>query len=269
MGASLMVAMLVSVAFFAQASAAPASSQTWEWDSKVPICTLKQHNPVDAAAVTIERTPGGEETELKITLPADAKIRSGHFLDATIRTDSGRSFAADLGVGTRRADGKLELYVDSPDPAFIENLAGTAWLEVSQLKIKTVRLPIHIPAKVVTTLRDCEDTTMRDWGIDPVAWRGLQSRPLPVGHIRERFTALDYPTQQLARNVEADAVTRLDIAVDGTVAKCGAVTPGLSRDFELASCEVLKGAKFRPAIDASGRPVPAPIVYDVRFRIDN
>lgn len=264
-----MVVMLVSVALLVQASAAPASSETWEWDSRVPICTLKQHSPVDAAPVTIERTPGGEETELEITLPAEAKIESGHFLDATIRTDSGRSFAADLGVGRRRENGKLELYVDSPDPAFIENLPGTAWLEVSHPKTRTVRLPIHIPAKIIAILRDCEDTTMRAWGIDPVAWRGLQYRPLPIGHIRERFSALDYPTEELSRNVEADAVTRLDITVDGTVAKCGAVTSGLSRDFELASCEVLKGAKFRPAIDASGRPAPAPIVYDVRFRIGN
>ena len=261
------VATIVGMAFLAQASAAPTSAETWEWDPKVPICTLKQSNPSDAAPVTIERTPGGEETELEITLPSGNKIEHGHFLDATVRTENGRSFLADLSVWARREDGKLVLYVDSPDPAFVDNLANSAWLEFSHPKTKTLRVPIHIPAKIVATLRDCEDTTMRDWGIDPIAWRALRSRPMPIGHVRERFSALDYPMQELSRNVEADAVTRLDIGIDGRVAKCAAATSGLSKDFELASCAVLKGARFRPAIDSSGRPVPASIVYDVRFRI--
>jgi len=252
----------------AQASAAEtAKAEAWEWDSKVPICTLKQHGPFEEATVTIERTPGGEETELEITLPAGTRLVKGHFLDASIQTDSGHTFVADISVWTRREDRKPQLYVDSPDPAFIEYLAGANSLEVSHPKMKTVSVPIHVPAKIVATLRECEDTTMREWGIDPLAWRSLQSRPLPAEHVRERFNNLDYPADALAANVEADAVVRLDVAPNGSVTNCGMVDAGVPKSFEVASCKVLKGAKFKPATDAGGKPISAPIVYDVRFRI--
>jgi len=266
----VLVAPLV-IAFLAQViSTVPAKPETWEWDSKAPICTLKQRNEAGEAAVTIERTPGNEETELLITLPAGAKLGRGHLLDATIRTNSGREFVGDVSVWRHSdKDHGFDLYVDSPDPTFIESLSGTPWLEISHPKIQTVRVPIHVPAKIVATLRDCEDTTMLDWGIDAVAWRNLRSRPLPLEHVRERFGALDYPAAALAANVEADAVARLDIAIDGTVTKCATVNPGLPVVFETASCKVLKGAKFRPATDVSGKPTSAPVLYDVRFRIGN
>jgi hypothetical protein len=237
----------------------------WEWDSKSPICILKQQVPRGAEGVTIERTPGGEETELLITLGAGAKV-SGHFLDAHIATDSGRKFLADISFGVDK-DGQSSLYLDSPDPAFVDALSGTSSLEISYANKKSIRVSINIPAKVIATLRDCEDTTMRTWGIDPAGWRSLGSRPLPIEHVRERFEELDYPADALAANVEADAVTRLDIATDGTVASCGTVNAGLPKVFETASCRVLKGAKFKPAADANGKPTPAPILYDVRFRI--
>jgi TonB family protein len=108
---------------------------------------------------------------------------------------------------------------------------------------------------------------MREWGIDPRAWRNLQSRPLPTEHVKERFHELDYPADALAANVEADAVIRLDVAPDGSVTNCGMVNAGVPKSFEVASCNVLKSAKFKPATDARGKPVSAPIVYDVRFRI--
>jgi hypothetical protein len=254
-----------ALALSAQVSAAPANAETWEWDSKTPICSLKQQAPLGAQAVTIERTPGGEETELLITLQAGSKLGRGRFLDAAIATDSGRIFPADVSFGVDK-DGRSNFYLVSPDPAFIEALSGTSSFQVSYAKNKSIRVLVNIPAKLIATLRECEDTSMREWGIDPVAWRSLKSGPLPVEHIRARFSQLDYPADALAANVEADAVTRLDIATDGTVAKCGTVNAGLPKAFEAASCKVLKGAKFRPATDADGKPTPAPILYDVRFR---
>jgi len=244
-------------------AAAPANPETWEWDSKSPICALKQ---LGAEAVTIERTPGNEETELLITLQTGSKLGSGHFLDAAVATDSGRTFLGDVSFGVDK-DGRSNLYLVSPDPAFIDALSGTSSLQVSYAKSKSIRVQINIPAKIVATLRDCEDTTLRGWGIDPASWRGLQSRPLPVEHIRQRFKNLAYPTDALAAHVEADAVTRLDIASDGTVASCGTVNAGLPKVFGGASCRVLKGAKFKPAADSNGKPTPAPILFDVRFRI--
>ena len=249
-------------------SVVPADADVWEWDSKTPICSLKQKPAPSGETVQIERTPGNDGTELKITLPAGFKIHKGHFLDAAIDTTPGSTFLADISIGVTK-DGQPELYVDLPDPRLINNLAGTASIKVSHPKIGTLDVPIHVATAVITTLRDCENETMRDWGIDPVAWRSLKSRPLPLNHIRERFSALDYPREALAANVEADAVIKLDVTADGTVRACSTAIPSLPEGFETASCRVLTGAKFQPALDTNGKPAPAPIVFDVRFRIDN
>lgn len=262
-----MIATVLASVLSAQASAAePANTETWEWDSKLPTCALKQHVPAGAEEVTIERTPGGEETQLFVTLQAGSKLGNGHFLDATTGMDSGRAFLADIDLAVD-SDGRSQLYVDSPDPAFIDNLSGTTALNISYGRNKSLRVPIHVPAKLIATLRECEDKTMREWGIDPLAWRSLQSRPLPAEHVRERFHDLDYPADALAANVEADAVVRLDVAPNGSVTNCGMVNASVPKSFEVVSCKVLNGAKFKPATDAGGKSVSAPIVYDVRFRI--
>jgi len=261
--------MPLAVALLAQVSSAlPANTETWEWDSKAPICTLKQQVPLGAQAVTIERTPGDEETELLVVLPKGTKSNNGHYLDAVISTGAGRTFPADISLWVDEA-GRANLYLDSPDPAFIDSLSDTAWLEISYSKNKSIRVPIHIPSKIIATLRECEDTTMSGWGIDPVAWRSLKSRPLPLDHIRQRFSKLNYPADALAANLEADAVTKLDVASDGSVASCKSLDAQLPKSFETASCEIFKGAKFKPATDANGTPTSASIVYDVRFRIDD
>ena len=91
----------------------------------------------------------------------------------------------------------------------------------------------------------------------------------PVEHVKERFRNLDYPAEALVAKVEADAVVRLDVGTNGRVTNCRMLNAGVAKSFEIASCRVLKGAKFTPATNASGEPVAAPIVYDVRFRIDS
>jgi hypothetical protein len=74
--------------------------------------------------------------------------------------------------------------------------------------------------------------------------------------------------------VQADSIIRLDIAPDGRVSGCSALNRttkaedlALFNAFESVSCRVLKGATFRPATDQAGKPVSAPIVYDVKYRL--
>jgi hypothetical protein len=257
----------IALVLLAQASSENTpNGQAWAWDDKVPICTLQQHVQPGATSVEIERTPGNEETELQITLPPGTKLETGHFIDAKIITDTGRTFAADISLG----GGKSHLYVDSPDPALFDALPSAKWLEISHPKLRPLKVEIRIPAEVIRLLRVCEDQTMQDWGMDPAAWRGLKARPTPLEHVRMRFQALNYPTDALTAHIEADAVTRLDIGPDGTVKKCAAVNPGLPHSsFESVSCRVLRGARFRPALEANGQPTSAPILYDVKFRIEN
>lgn len=237
----------------------------WEWNSESTVCTLKQQASIDGQAVEIERTPANDGTEINITLPVGSKLRIGFLRDAAIKTDSGRTFVGDVAVGSNR--GRRLLHLDSPDPALIDSLPLTASLQISHSKIGRFQIPVRIAAAIVTLLRDCEDKMMRGWGIDPIAWRGLQSRPMPLNRPKDRFSDLDYPGGALMANVEADVITRLDVGINGTVSSCKALNVGLFAGFGTTTCKVLRGAKFRPAADENGNLVSAPFVYNVKFRI--
>lgn len=262
-----MLVMTLAVVLSIQASSiVPTQTAKWEWDSKSAVCTLKQQASIEGVDVEIERTPANEGTEINFTLPVDSKLRTGVSRDAAIKTDSGRTFVGDVAVGSNR-DGRRVLHLDSPDPALIENLPRTVSLQISHSKIGSFKIPVRIAAAIVTVLRDCEDKLMRDWGIDPVAWRGLKSRPIPLNRPKDRLSDLDYPGGALTANVEADVITRLDIGSNGTVSSCRALNVGLYAGFETATCKALKGAKFQPATDENGNPVSAPFVYNVKFRL--
>jgi hypothetical protein len=250
-----------------QSMAAP-SPEVWAWDSTVPTCSLKHEGSRGEAKVTIQRTPGNDQTDLIIALASGSKLRQGQFADATVATDSGRKFLAYVSY----SDSKL--FLDSPDPEFIENLAQTGSLHVSHPKLGSVTLPIDVPPAIISTLRQCEDETMIAWGLDPATWRKLKTRPQPISPPLARFKASDYPPVALQQGVQADSIIRLDIAPDGSVSNCSALNRTstaedlvLFKAFESVSCKVLKGATFRPATDPAGKPVTAPIVYDVRYRL--
>jgi hypothetical protein len=250
------------------AAAAPTNPQVWAWDSTIPTCALKHQGSPGEATITIERTPGNDETELMIALAAVSKLREGRFPDASIATDDGRRFVANLSTG----DSKM--HVDSPDPEFINSLASTSSLQISHPKLGSVRVPINVPTAIIGTLRQCEDETMIAWGLDPASWHNLKTRPQPINPPLALFDAGDYPIDAEREGVEADSIIRLDIAPDGSVGACSALNRTskaedlkLFKSFETVSCTVLKGATFRPATDQAGKPVSAPIVYDVRYRL--
>jgi TonB family protein len=240
-------------------------SNSWRWDPKSPICALRQQLSA-GGYIDIKRTPANDETELTISLSSDAKASEGRLHDGSITLFPGDQFPGDMRVGPGR-EGKRELAVIVSDPSFFEQLSGATAVAVSHPKIVSPRVTITDAAAAASALRSCEDRLMGAWGIDVQAWRGLKSRPRSIGQVRDRFSALDYPPAALAHHIETDAIMRLDVGVDGRVSRCKMLNPGKDVGFEGASCRVLKGAKFQPARDSSGASVPAPIVYDVVFRL--
>jgi TonB family protein len=256
-----------AISFLVMAQAVPtASIGDWQWDTNAPICTLRQELPA-SEALEISRTPANEETQLKVTIPARPGVREGQFHDVAIDVPpAGKS----LGDGTITKDGKkLRIYAVTADPSFIQNFASASVLAVPSGTSEPAHIGVRSARAAVQALRECEDRKMQAWGIDSAAWRSLKSRPIPLAPVRDRFSALDYPPDALRAGIEFDAIIRLDVAADGRVQECRGLNPGSYKGFEAASCEVLKGAHFRPALDASGNPVSAPILFDVVFRIDN
>jgi TonB family protein len=238
----------------------------WEWNTGTPICALRQRISSSGDTVEISRTPANDETEVFIKLPRGSKIREGRFHDSVVTVYPSGSAIGDVSSGAGR-DGQPQVHVVTPDPTFIDSFSNASALEVSHGRLAPIRLAIKSPLDATTALRACEDRKMVAWGIDSTSWRALRSHPFPLKPVRDRFDSLDYPQDAMAQHLETDAITRLDVGIDGTVEQCRTLNPGAYRGFEEAACRVLKGARFRPAIDSAGAPVAAPILYDVKFRL--
>lgn len=217
--------------------------------------------------IEVRRTPGNEETLVQIILPEGSKIRKGRFAQSEVALQSGSKVVAAV-IAFQGRDGKTQLHATIPDPKFLEYLASGTGPDVTQVTINSVRVPITSVRDAVHALTRCEDSKMRSWGIDPEAWRALQPPPR-ARYIdpRSEFTSDDYPKEAEALHIEGDAIMRLDVSTKGTVNACTQLNTGAYDGFGRAACRVLQSARFRPALNASGSSVAAPIVYDVVFRL--
>lgn len=111
---------------------------------------------------------------------------------------------------------------------------------------------------------------MREWGIDPVAWRALRSRPMPLNPVGQWMSSEDYPILENEFGVGGNLMLRLNVRPDGSIENCVALSRGKLKELDKSTCRALTSrAKFQPATDSAGNLVPAPFVVEVVFRLNS
>lgn len=259
-----MFAQLVLLFVLAASGTTTADRVLWHWHRDTQICSLRDEAG-GGETIEVGRTPANNQTGISITTKAVSNLAGGHFPNSIIELEPGGKVTAD--VYEYVADGKARVAVTTQDPTFMQKFSQAAAIRIFRGDVAMAEMPLQASAAVADALGNCEDQKMRDWGIDPARWRALKSAPVPITSLMERFSAIDYPTDALSFLVTGDAVTRLDIDTEGHVKQCRSLNASQYKGFEDATCGVLKGAKFTPALDSAGNPVPAPYVIDVVFRI--
>lgn len=235
----------------------------WRWDRDDPGCGLIQ-NIDDRTVLEIQRTPGNDQTELiirssKPIITVETSLQGGRI--AFRPTGSAEAVSTVL----QGADGRRAIYVVSHDPAFMAKFAGSTEADFTNDKIGETKAPIQAAEAAAGGLRSCEDTKMRDWGIDPAAWRALPSKPRPKTPPETWIGWSDYPDREKIYKNDIDVVVRLDLGADGSVQGCKVVNQPPA-EFVGATCKALKqSARLQPARDLSGNGTPAPYVLRVRF----
>jgi TonB family protein len=82
-----------------------------------------------------------------------------------------------------------------------------------------------------------------------------------MGDVREAFTSEDYPDEAMQRNQEGSAQFMLFIDEKGAVAACQILKPSGAPALDGMGCQVIRQrAKFKPALDTSGKPVRSTVV---------
>ena len=100
---------------------------------------------------------------------------------------------------------------------------------------------------------------------DPEGPRRAQS----AGNLAQYFSNDDYPVEALRRGAQGTVAFRLDIDATGIPTGCTIEQSSGDAALDQATCDIARTrARFRPARDAQGRPVPDTHAARVTWRIE-
>lgn len=127
--------------------------------------------------------------------------------------------------------------------------------------------PPTINAKAILTIQDAVvDLDRRD---ARRRGRGKSRRARPVEPLVSLFSEGDYPPAALKAEKQGLVGVRLTIGRSGRIGRCAIVRTSRSPTLDAATCRILVGrARYRPALDRTGRPVPDRDYTHVRWKLE-
>lgn len=259
------VAGLSALALAAQAGA---SQFAWTFDAEAGNCGFRQQGPSGQPVLWVSNTPANDRGfSVSVEIPKRPGDDDWEPLQQVrVAFDAGGE-GLTSGHIYPGANPKLRRVVVGIDDEGRRRFARARTITVSHATFAPVVVPIRSGQAVVDAMTRCEDGSMRKWGIDPVAWRSLQSPPQPSESPSSWITFNDLPISALRSRVGAELVTRLQVDSAGRVADCTVLEPKNARGFRENVCRIFRlRGKFAPARDAQGRPVAAPYMIVVRYK---
>ena len=94
-------------------------------------------------------------------------------------------------------------------------------------------------------------------------------RATSEGPLQALFTADDYPVRAARRGIEGTVGFRIEVDSAGGAANCQIISTSGNSDLDQAACAIiLQRARFRPALDHLGRPIPDSLTARIVWRLD-
>lgn len=116
-----------------------------------------------------------------------------------------------------------------------------------------------------TALKVCMNKLLTQWGVDPAKHQELSQRVQPINADRW-IRADDYPKGGLHAGESASIHFRVSVGRDGKVEDCAVQSATQGADFARRTCTLIsRRAKFDPALDTEGKPVPSYYVNTIRW----
>ncbi|MEA3060934.1 MAG: hypothetical protein QOJ94_715 [Sphingomonadales bacterium] len=244
---------------------APAAERTyWEvrWDDA--LCTLtRRHTGEHPVSFSLALAPTSRLVAVQLDFDGpELETRGGKSKLDLLFSPGGGSLPLDFTV--LHEGGRNNLIAFS-NTAWLDRLAAARSISFGG----SGRFPVvelGDAAKAVAGLRACRDDMLREWGVDGAALDALRRLPDLDGP-----PALGLPMAHLARGqggAQPRPLSRLEVTADGRVAACRVVLGSRGADTDSKICELWqRRARFRPALAADGRPVPATIIAEFIWKI--
>lgn len=116
-------------------------------------------------------------------------------------------------------------------------------------------------------LEKCERDLLKGWGMSEAAQDAIVE--MPKGEYERLFKDDDYPDKLVEKGVQGSVGALLTIDANGAVTACRAIESSRTVELDELTCTIFrKRAKYVPAIDKSGKAVPAMTYFRVNWMID-
>lgn len=146
-----------------------------------------------------------------------------------------------------------------------------SWLSLSSPRIGTVKLELGGMEAPFKAMNFCMDDLVKTWGLDPEQQKQIQKFPVWLNDKKiVRSIQRNYPAQALRGGRMARFNIRVIVDEEGRAESCQLTNMTTSEGFDrdLTVCGLIKnGAKFSPALAASGSPVRSFFTSSVRYVI--
>jgi hypothetical protein len=142
----------------------------------------------------------------------------------------------------------------------LEAMSRAATIETFVIAFSRGR-PLALPVGALTgplaQLDGCAQELPRKWGLDPAVQQSLQRRATPIDQA-SWLAPGSYPWQFLRNSQSLIVNLRMLVDEDGVPTECVVQAPKTQSGAEALTCrEILKTARFDPALDRAGNPVPS------------
>ncbi len=118
----------------------------------------------------------------------------------------------------------------------------------------------------MAAVRTCTEDLVKTWGYDPAIEARLQQRPVPIDSPATWLRTGDFPTPAVFQGHNGLVRFRLDIDASGMPRGCRVLYRTNPDEFADLTCQLItKRARFKPALDAQGKPVKSFYINNVRW----
>ena len=255
------VAALSALSFVPTPAAAAPLQPTGQWNMQYTPTSCEAKRRFGAVAIAIVPGALGESTRVMLELPGKA-VRARQY-PAIVDPRDGRNVEkATALLFPLTKSGTRGVYTVLPN-ALVDRLmaSGTMSLEVGNPKMKiavkyaNVSLALGSTKSLQKALDACMTDLRTQWGMVEGKLPKPAIASYAKGDVRSIFKSEDYPEE--AADAGQSGTTRylLMIARDGSVMDCVVAESSGVASLDAMGCQVIRErAKFKPAIDANGKP---------------
>jgi len=248
------------------AAALVPAAAAWQVDWGEHYCSLIRKPDADRPFATAFATvPGSLYIRIRLATPQGATEITG--VNNVVLLPAGTVFRVTTDqFRLSRVEDRLNLYGLPED--FRAQLANATELQLRTGDRVRARVPLDGVRPGLAGQRRCLTDVAREWGIDEAALTALRRRPESTNMLGLEPT--DIPAAALRRTDRGTTTVRITVSAEGRPLDCVPVATSGSPEMDATVCRVaLARGRFRPALDANGRPVTVRAVFMNAFFLAN